>query len=74
MWRWMRNRRSQAHLLTLPFTGHVSIDNLLNLSESQFPNSESDDNIILQPVRESYVLFLDIISLLAPWEYLKCRF
>lgn len=53
----MRNRSSQARLL-------VSIDNLLNLSESQFPNSESDDNIILQPIRESYVLFLDIISLL----------
>lgn len=63
----MRNRSSQARLL-------VSIDNLLNLSESQFPDSESDDNIILQPVRESYVLFLDIISLLVTWEYLKCRF
>ena len=63
----MRNRRSQACLL-------VSIDNLLNLFESQFPNSESDDNIILQPVRESYVLFLDIILLFATWEYLKCRF
>ena len=62
----MRNRSSQARLL-------VSIDNLLNLSESQFPDSESDDNIILQPVRESYVLFLDIISLLVTWEYLKCR-
>jgi len=63
----MRNRRSQPCLL-------VSIDNLLNLFESQFPNSESDDNIILQPIRESYVLFLDIILLLATWEYLKCRF
>ena len=63
----MRNRSSQARLL-------VSIDNLLNLSESQFPDSESDDNIILQPVRESYVLFLDIISLLVTWEYLKYRF
>ena len=63
----MRNRSSQARLL-------VSIDNLLNLSESQFHDSESDDNIILQPVRESYVLFLDIISLLVTWEYLKCRF
>lgn len=63
----MRNRSSQARLL-------VSIDNLLNLSESQFPDSESDDSIILQPVRESYVLFLDIISLLVTWEYLKCRF
>lgn len=63
----MRNRSSQARLL-------VSIDNLLNLSASQFPDSESDDNIILQPVRESYVLFLDIISLLVTWEYLKCRF
>lgn len=63
----MRNRSSQARLL-------VSIDNLLNLSASQFPDSESDDSIILQPVRESYVLFLDIISLLVTWEYLKCRF